>query len=292
MQGAPNYFGRRIATLLSFLALLAGAAVLLSACGSSAGGGGTSTASGANITPPGSLSSAGTLTICSDMTFPPEEFMEGTKPVGVDIEIGEGIAEEMGVQAHFMQVGFEGIIAALLGKKCDIAMSSFSITPERAQQVDYVPYQENGQAILVPKGNPEGIKSVADLAGHNVAVQVGTSDAATLEEFNEKAGGGPKINIQFFPKDSDAAAALDTGRVEAYYSDGPPVAYYAANNPGAFTIATSSIKLYPWGIALRKNEPEMKKALTEAVSALYESGTIAKVFEKWNVTEVSKPINP
>ena len=72
---------------------------------------------------------SGTLTFCSDITYPPEEFYQGSKPVGSDIEIGAEIARRMGVKGQFDNTGFDGIIPALLGKKCDAIISGMNDTP-------------------------------------------------------------------------------------------------------------------------------------------------------------------
>jgi polar amino acid transport system substrate-binding protein len=121
--------------------VLAGAIVLLLALAGSGCGGSsnkssestttTTAGNGASITAPASISSAGKLVFCSDITYPPEEsYKQGTTtPEGSDIDIGNYIAEKMGVKARFDNTGFDGIIAALLAKKCDAVISGMNDTP-------------------------------------------------------------------------------------------------------------------------------------------------------------------
>ena len=109
--------------------------------------------------------SAGTLTFCTDATYPPEEFYEGTKLVGSDIDIGTEVARRIGMTAKFQNTGFDGIIAALMAKKCDAIISGMNDTPERRKQVAFVDYISVGQSLMVKKGNPKGIKSLASLSG-------------------------------------------------------------------------------------------------------------------------------
>src|SRR6187397_2652818 len=85
----------------------------------------------AAIAPPPNIASAGKIVFCSDLGYPPMESLQGSQPVGADIDIGSAIAKSMGVEAQFRNVGFDGIIAALLAKKCDAIISGMTDTAER-----------------------------------------------------------------------------------------------------------------------------------------------------------------
>jgi polar amino acid transport system substrate-binding protein len=116
----------------------------------------------------------GTLTFCSDITYPPEEFYVGTKPAGSDIDIGNAVAKRMGRTAKFQNTGFDGIIAALLAKKCDAVISGMNDTASRRKQVGFIDYLSVGQSLMVKKGNPSHISGLASLSGKSVSVEVGT----------------------------------------------------------------------------------------------------------------------
>src|SRR5581483_6297009 len=100
---------------------------------------------------------AGTLVYCSDTTYPPMESLSGGKAVGADIDIGNAIADKLGMQAQFKTTVFDVIIPALLAKKCDAIISSLSDTPARRKQVDFSDYITVGMSLMVKKGNPEHI---------------------------------------------------------------------------------------------------------------------------------------
>jgi polar amino acid transport system substrate-binding protein len=279
----------------SKLTALAGALVfLLAFVAAGCGGSGkteattteTTAGSGASITAPASISSAGTLVFCSDITYPPEEFYEGTKPVGSDIEIGTDIARRMGVKAQFDNTGFDGIIPALLGKKCDAIISGMNDTPERRKQVAFVDYIKVGQSFMVKKGNPENINGVPSLAGKSASVEVGTTNKDYLDEQSKKlkAQGKKAIDVVTFPKDTDAANALKTGKVDAYFGDAPVVAYYIEQDPSSFTFGGSPINPIPVGIAIRKGDTELQTAVKEAIDAMYADGAMAKILKKWQLS--------
>jgi polar amino acid transport system substrate-binding protein len=225
----------------------------------------------------------GTLTFCTDATYPPEEFYQGTKLVGSDIDIGSEIAKRIGLKVKFQNTGFDGIIAALLAKKCDAIISGMNDTPERRQQVAFVDYLSVGQSLMVKKGNPKHVRTLTDLSGNSVSVEVGTSNKQFLDAENKllKKEGKPAIKVVTFPKDTDAASALKTGRVDAYFGDSPVVAYYIKRD-ASLEYAGSPVNPIPVGIAIRKGDALIPK-IQKAVTAAYTDGTMKKILAKWQM---------
>lgn len=267
---------------------LRGAGLVALALGAAAFGASVSGASTAKVTPPSSISSSGKLLFCSDISYPPEEFYKGTKPVGSDIEIGSAIAAQMGVKADFQNTGFDGIIPALQSKKCDAVISGMNDTPARRKQVDFTDYLSVGQSFMVKKGNPEKITSIATNAGKTVSVEVGTTNADFLiaqSKILEKAG-KKSITVKTFPKDTDAANALATGKVDAYFGDAPVVAYYVGKSPGQFAFGGKAVNPISVGIATRKHDP-LTAAMKKAVANLYKDGSIKKILAKWKMSSTA-----
>jgi polar amino acid transport system substrate-binding protein len=239
----------------------------------------------AAIAPPPNIKSAGQIVYCSDITYPPEEsFGAGNKAQGSDIDIGTDIAQQMGVKASFKNTTFDSIIAALKAKKCDAVISGMNDTAQRRRQVDFVDYLKVGQSLMVKKGNPEHIASLASLSGKSVSVESGTTNRDFLAAQSAKLvkAGKKAISIKTFPKDTDAASALKAGRVDAYFGDSPVVVYYAAKDK-SFAVGGSPINPIPIGIAIRKGDP-LKAATQKALNALYANGTMEKIVAKWGMT--------
>jgi polar amino acid transport system substrate-binding protein len=231
---------------------------------------------------------ASPLVFCSDITYPPEEFYVGSTPTGSDIDIGNEVAKRLGRKAEFQNTGFDGIIAALLGKKCDAIISGMNDTPQRAKQVSFVDYLSVGQSLMVKKGNPLHLAKLSDLAGKSVSVEVGTTnkDFLTQESATLTKAGKKAIDIVTFPKDTDAAAALATGKVDVYFGDSPVVAYYIGKNP-SFAFAGAPVNPIPIGIALRKSDTAVKAQIKKAVSAMYADGTMKRILAKWKMTDLA-----
>ena len=93
--------------------------------------------------------------------------------------------------------------------------------------------------------------------------------------------------LQTFPQDADAANALRAGKVDAYFSDAPPVAYYVAHSNGALAVAGPQLEAVPWGIATNKAHPDIRTAIQKAVDNLYASGAMLKIFAKWGLEDTA-----
>jgi polar amino acid transport system substrate-binding protein len=267
-------------------ALLAGAIFVVSAC--SSGASPSPAASTAAITPPDAIKTAGKLVWCVDVSYPPEEFYaaDGTTAQGSDIDIAKEIGTRFGVSTEIDNTGFDGIIPALNAGKCDLIISGMNSTEERKKQVDFVDYLKVGQGLLVPTGNPKGIKTLDDLSGKTVAVQLGTTNKDALDAANQQfqAAGKPLIEIQTFQADTDAFQQLSLGRVDAYSGDSPVCAYYAEQNKGKFEVGGSPIDPIAIGIAVRKDSADLKTAVQAAIDAMYADGTLQKIVDKWGMT--------
>ncbi len=242
-------------------------------------------AAGAKIQPPASIAKAGKIVFCTDATYPPEEFFQGSKIVGSDIDIASAVAVQMGVKAQFKNTTFDSIIAALRTKKCDAVISGMNDTPTRRKVVNFTDYLKVGQSFMVKKGNPHHIVSLASAAGRTVSVESGTTDRDFLAAQSARLvkEGKKAIEIKTFPKDTDAVAALKAGRVDAYFGDSPVVVYYILKDK-SLAVGGSPIAPIPIGIATRKGDP-LTGAMQKAIDALYANGTIRKVVAKWGMSQ-------
>jgi ABC-type amino acid transport substrate-binding protein len=128
--------------------------------------------------PASDLITAGTLTICSDTSYPPQESLDANqKPTGSDIDLINEIGKRLGLTVVVKTTNFNAIIPALTGGTCDAIISAQTITADRQKQVDMIPYFAAGQAFVVVAGNPDNIKIVDDLCGKAVAAEDGTVEA-------------------------------------------------------------------------------------------------------------------
>lgn len=245
----------------------------------------TSGIASAGVSAPPGIAKAGKVVFCADLGYPPMESLSGSSAVGADIDIGSGIARLMGVRAEFRNVGFDGLIAALLAKKCDAIISGMTDTAERRAQVDFTDYLDVGMSLMVKKGNPGHVTGLSSLSGRTVAVQVGTTERDALIAENKVLAKQHRepVTIKLFQKDADAAAALVTGKVDAYFSDDPPVGYYVKASGGKFEVAANKIQAAPFGIATRKKDV-LGVAIGKSVAVLYSNGTMKSILARWGLS--------
>jgi polar amino acid transport system substrate-binding protein len=272
------------------IAGIAGAALFLFAACTGGGAASSAPASAATIAAPAAIKAAGKIVWCVDVSYPPEEFYaaDGSTAQGSDVDIATEVSKRLGVTAQVDNTGFDGIIPALLAKKCDLIISGMNDTEERAKQVDFVDYLKVGQGLLVAAGNPKGIHTLEDLSGKAVAVQLGTTNKDALDAANEKlkAAGKAAIDIQTYQQDTDGFQQLALGRVDAFSTDSPVVAYYNSKpeNAGKFEVGGTPIDPAPIGIAVSKDNTALRDAVKAAVDAMYADGTLKSIVDKWGMT--------
>jgi polar amino acid transport system substrate-binding protein len=231
----------------------------------------------------------GTLTAGSDIAYAPFEFyIEGTETEdGLDVDIAKAIAEALGVEIEFVNSPFDTIRDALNTNEFDIVISAMTITPEREQEVDFVPYLSVGTGILVPAGNPEGIQGLDDLCGLTVAVQLGTIQETMIDDQNAQCD--EPIEKVTFDTNPLAVQDLRTGGADANLSDFPVASLDAQESNGELDVVQTQIAPDPYGIAVRKGSTELKAALTEALQAIRDSGEYDDILAKWDLSSTALP---
>ncbi len=216
------------------------------------------------------------LTVGVDTAFVPFEFKQGDKYVGFDIDLWNAIAKKMGVEYTLQPMDFSGLIPGLQSRNIDVAMAGITITPVRAQAVDFSDPYYNADLLMAVKSSATGIEKFSDLAGKKVGLKQGTA-AATYMKANVKA------TYVEFPNIDNAYLDLQAGNIDAVVHDSPNVLYYVKTAGGGKIKATGendSVLPQQYGFALQKNSPYTKR-VDEALKALRADGTYNKIYVKW-----------
>jgi len=129
--------------------------------------------------------SSGTVTFCSDTTYPPMESIVSGKATGADVDIANAIAKLWGEKAAINTTGFDVLIPALMAKKCDAVISAMTDNAARAKTVDFADYVTVGMLLMVKNGNPSHISDLASLSGKTVAVEAATTEKDALDAENK-----------------------------------------------------------------------------------------------------------
>ncbi len=229
----------------------------------------------------------GTLTIGSDIAYAPFEFyIEGTETEdGLDVDIAKAIADVLGVEVEFINSPFDTIRDALNTSEFDVVISAMTITPERQQEVDFVPYLSVGTGILVPTGNPEGIQGLDDLCGLTVAVQLSTIQETMIDDQNAQCD--DPIEKVTFDTNPLAVQDLRTGGADANLSDFPVALLDSQESDGELDVVEAQIAPEPYGIAVRKGSTELMAVLEQALRAIMDSGEYDNILAKWDLSSTA-----
>ncbi len=219
---------------------------------------------------------SGKLTMGSDTSYPPFESMEGTTPVGFDVELAGVIAEQMGLELEVISTAWDGIIPGLKTNKYDIIMSAMTITPERKKEINFSdPYIDSDQSIAVT--NDSKIKTEEDLKDKVVGVQIDTTGQTKAEEIQPKVG---IKEIQKFDTILVAFEALEQGKVEAIIND-YPVNMYVSKKRGKTKVVTKIKTNEQYGIGVNKKNTELLDKINEALKKVKEEGKYANIYKQW-----------
>lgn len=216
---------------------------------------------------------ADTLRVVTDATFPPMEFVKDGKRTGFDIELVEALAEKMGKKVQWIDIDFKGLIPAVLANRADMAVSAIYITDERKKVVDFPDsYYAGGLVVLTKKDGP--VKTLKDLDGRNVSVQVGTKSVSYLKD------NYPQVKRVEVEKNQEMFNLVQVGRADAAVTGKPAAKLFAQSNPG-LVVLDEQITTEDYGFAVSKQQPELTRALNEALKQAKQDGTYDKIVAKW-----------
>lgn len=217
------------------------------------------------------------LQVGTEPAFPPFEMQapDGQGFTGFDIDLFRAIGEEAGLEIQFQSMPFDGLIPALQTQNIDAAISGMTITPERAQTVDFTrPYFQSGLAIAVRKQDQGEIASFDDLENKKIAVAIGTTGA-------QEAGKIPGAEIFTFDNSALALQELSNGNVDAVVNDAPVTLYaIKVGNLNNVEVVGELLTEEYYGIALPQDSPNLEK-VNNALDELLESGRYREIYQKW-----------
>lgn len=228
---------------------------------------------------------AGKLMVGMDTTYPPMEYVEGSKTVGYDVDLADALSKKLGVKVEPVTVDWNGIITGLVSKRYDVIMSSMNITDERKKEVNFVEYARMSQVFVAKKG--VSIKSEKDLSGKTVLVQDGTTSHDYVKEVKEQRVKDIKGIISYGGA-TEAFQALKNGKGEVIVIDEPVGLYYVKKDAATFEITGRAMDPEPVGIAIRKEDVELAKALEKALADIKADGTYKKIADTWFGGELGK----
>ena len=217
---------------------------------------------------------AGKLTVATSPDFPPFEYHEGNEVVGIEVDILNLIAKELGVELEIISMDFEAVLLGVQSAKYDCGMSGITASEERKENMLFTtPYYNAAQVIVVKAGS--GITGKADLTGKKVSVQTGTTADAGCTD----AG----YNVQAFAANADAKAALTTGKVDAWVVDNLTAMQMVEENDG-LVILEEKMTEEPYAFAFAFGSEDLVAEIDTILTKLIADGTVEEIFATYGET--------
>lgn len=245
---------------------------------------------------PDAIKADGKIVVGTDSSYAPSEFLaaDGKTVEGFDVDVFNAVAAKLGLTAEYQSAPFGTIIAGVTSGKYEIGVSSFTINADRKKTVDMVSYFSAGTQW----GAKAGANFDPDNAcGKKVAVQKDTVQVDDVNARSKKCtdAGKPKITVEQYQLQSDATAAVVSGKDDAMLADSPVVAYAVKQTNGTLALAGSIYDSAPYGYVLKKAQGDFAQAIAGALQAIIADGTYAAALQKWGVEQgaITNPaVNP
>jgi len=228
------------------------------------------------------LAENGTLTLATNVNFPPYEFYddETGEPTGIDIEIARAICAKIGYDLEVVDIDFGSIIPSLASHNYDFSAAGMTVTEERKQSVLFTDtYAIGVQAVIVPDDTEaETIYELIDAKGGHIAIGVQestTGDIYISDEF-EADGTGEVLR---FKNGADAVLALTSGQVDCVVIDNEPAKAFVAKNEGLMLLPTAYAE-EEYAMAFPKDS-EIYEAFNAALNELMADGTLQAIVDKF-----------
>ena len=228
------------------------------------------------------------INIGSDIPYAPMEMFEddGVTVTGLDYDLSQLIAKKLGVEISFNKQAWDSIIPSVQAGTHDMIMSGMNDTVERQGQLDFVDYFHGGFAIVVAKGNPEGITKLTDLCGKTAVVQTQTVQGDMLKALD--CGSAGPVKLQEYPSDPDAITALIAGKGVADVMDAAIAGYAAYQQPTKLELVVDAANPNGYepvytGIGVLKGNTGLANALQAALNSAIADGSYQAVLDKWNL---------
>ena len=231
----------------------------------------------------------GTLVVGLDDEYAPFGFRDKDgELVGFDIDLAKEAAKRMGVKFQFKPVDWNNKENELDAGNIDMIWNGLDITPERKERILYSkPYMDNRQIVFVKKGNDQGIKSEADLAGKIVGTQAGSNS----EDYVEKNKTLKESFKEFktYVTFKQAFADLKEGKVDVLIVDELAAHYEMSKIPRKFEVNEVTIgPVTELGIGFRKSDTQLRDRVQKVFDEMAADGTTKKISVKWFQADLVK----
>ena len=213
------------------------------------------------------------LTMATNAEFPPYEYYQGDKVVGIDAEVAALIADKLGMELQIVDIAFDSIIPGVQSGKYDMGMAGLTVTEDRLEKVYFSTSYATGVQSVIVKADG-AIQSLDDITGKKIGVQTTTTgDIYATDDYGEEF-------VTRYDNGAAAVQALIAGKVDCVIIDNEPAKSYVAANEG-LKILDTSYTVEDYAICFAKNNTELKDKVDAALKDLIADGSVQAVVNKY-----------
>ena len=217
------------------------------------------------------------LTMATNAQFPPYEYYEGGKIVGIDAEIASLIANKLGMELEIVDIEFDSIVTGVETGKYSMGMAGMTVTEDRLKNVNFSDSYATGvQVVIVTEDS--AITSVDDLGADGATYKIGVQIATTGSIYAKDDYG--KDRVVEYNNGAEAVEALKTGKVDCVIIDNEPAKSFVNANTGLKILPTEYV-VEDYAIAVSKENTELLENINKALAELKEAGKVDEIINKY-----------
>ena len=282
---------KKIKFVAAFVAALAIAAFVLAGCSSGSSSSAASSASGSDSSASASASASAssaasgefTLVVGFDAEYPPYGYLDADgKATGFDIDLAQAVCEKLGWGFEAKPIDWDSKDLELESGNINCIWNGFTIEGREDKYQFSKPYMLNQQVVVVNADSD--VKALADLAGKKVITQAGAPPEEILGPDGDMADLGASFDggaVQTIPDYNSAFMQLESGAVDAVACDLSIAAFQMSQAEGKYVQLDESLIAEHYGVGFKLGDTETAQAVSDAMLALYEDGTVKTLCEKY-----------
>jgi len=227
------------------------------------------------------IEESGILRVGIDPTYPPFEVADETGVSGLDVDLANALAGELGLTSEFVFFGYDGLYDALATKQVDVLISALVIMPGRTRDFAYSePYFNAGEILVVAVDNSD-VSAMDDLNGRRLAVELGAQGHVEATQWAKRLA---NLEIRPYPSAGEALAALSTGRADAALVDNISGKLYLKDQPSdqrQLNTLPQPVTVEPYALVVRIEDEMLLDKLNDVIFSLSATGQLDQIIRHW-----------
>ena len=223
----------------------------------------------------------GVLRVGLDPTYPPFEVTNENGVAGLDVDLANALADELGLRVEFVHFGYDGLYDALATEQVDILISALVTVPGRTRDFAYSePYFNAGEVLIVP-GESSDISEMADLDSRILAVELGAQGHVESTQWEKRL---PDLTIAPYNSAEEALAAVSGAEADAALVDSISGRLYLANQPddqSPLKLISTPVTVEPFAMVVRIEDETLLEKINDSLNSLTASGHLDQIIQRW-----------